>query len=263
MYRKEAVAGHFYPDNPGTLADFIDKHRSRDGTIKAKAAVVPHAGYLFSGALAVKTLSKAEIPDTVLIIGPNHTGFGEDISLFDKGVWRTPLGDVTVEEKISSKLAGTGFFKPDYLAHAREYSIEVLLPILRHLNPAMKIVPVAVAGMGYPAMEKVAAALAEAVKGEDLLIVVSADLNHHDDAVTGAVKDKKAINCMLELDGKSLYDTVINERITTCGLYSAVIGLSAAKALGAQKGLLIDYTHSGMVTKDHSDVVGYAGIVIK
>lgn len=263
MLRETAVAGYFYPEKEQELVSFFRQHASEAATVSAIGALVPHAGYMYSGRIAVNTLSRIHIPDTVLLMGPNHTGFGESVAVFAKGGWATPLGTVPVAEEIAEKLLQCTGVEADIVAHVREHSLEVIVPILKWLNPAVRIVPVTMMGMRFADCVTLAGEMAQQLAGEDILVVTSSDLNHYENAVKTEQKDKLAIDSLLRMEPRGLYDTVMNHEISMCGIYPAVVSLEICKRRGAKKGNLVQHAHSGEVGGDTDRVVGYAGVIFQ
>lgn len=265
--RQPAVADRFYPGSPAALnlavtellppAQIAEKQ-------KALAVVSPHAGYVYSGALAAQTFSAVIVPETVIIIGPNHRGQGGPIAL-STITWNMPLGTVPVDRSFCDLLLEySQHIKIDELAHKYEHSLEVQVPFLQTLQKKLSIVPLVVSHISYPLCEEVAAALAEAIKssGRDILIVASSDMSHYETRKSTEKKDRLALHCIERLDANALYRTVYDNRISMCGVIPVVIAILAAKACGAENSHLVGYTDSGYVSGDTDQVVGYAGIVI-
>ena len=281
MIRQPAVAGHFYQGSPEALkkqvASFINPDAERR---KALGILSPHAGLIYSGAVAGAVYSGIELPDTVVLIGPNHTGLGAPVSIMCKGTWETPLGTVDIDETLARAiLSKSPRIHEDSLAHLREHSLEVQLPFIQYFKKSFKIVPIQMLDTRLDTCADVGRAVGEAIKegmkGEgqgtrkenkseipQVLIVASSDMSHYERAAAAKEKDYKAIRHILALDPEGLYSTVKNFGITMCGYGPAVAMLTACKALGASKAELIKYANSGDVSGDYEQVVGYAGIVV-
>ena len=267
MIRQPVVAGKFYPVSKNVLEAQI-KSMSDAKTDKkdALAVVSPHAGYTYSGPIACELFSNIRITDSVIILGPNHTGVGENFAIYGKGKWSTPLGDIDIDEELSSVICkNTSLIKNDISAHAYEHSIEVQLPIMRYFKNTFKIVPIIVNDGDFGQYQQIASAIADAIKesGRDILIVASSDMTHHESRDNARSKDKIAIDAVLKLDEKLLYEVVRKHDISMCGYIPVIIMISAVKKLGGKSARLIKYSTSGDITGDHSSVVGYAGISIK
>ncbi|MFH0791480.1 MAG: AmmeMemoRadiSam system protein B [Candidatus Omnitrophota bacterium] len=266
--RKSAAAGRFYQasafDLRGQIESFLDKKAERSDVI---ACMLPHAGYTYSGRVAVQTVSRINIKDRVILIGPNHTGHGPAFSIMSQGVWQTPLGDVKVDSVLAGKiLASSEYLEDDFDAHRDEHSLEVELPILQYFKKTLQIVPICLASHDVYALKKIAEAIAGAIKESNLessaLIIASSDMTHYESQDQADKKDKQAIQAILELDADKFTAAVQGLNISMCGYAPALVMLASSKLLGAKKAELIKYQTSGDITGDYDRVVGYAGIVI-
>jgi predicted class III extradiol MEMO1 family dioxygenase len=289
MLRSPAVAGHFYKSSPEALKKQVEGFII-SGSVKRRAVgvVVPHAGLIYSGAVAGAVYSSIELPDTLVLIGPNHTGLGSSVSLMAKGSWETPLGVAEIDEALAASiLSRSPRIHDDALAHLREHSLEVQLPFIQYFKKKFKIVPIQMLDTRLETCLEVGRAVAEAIKerkerGEkserrteevsaisnnkaesrDVLIVASSDMSHYEPAARAKEKDSKAINSILNLDPEGLYHVVRDYEITMCGFGPTVAMLVAGKLLGATNAALIKYSNSGETSGDYDRVVGYAGIVV-
>jgi AmmeMemoRadiSam system protein B len=275
MLRQAAVAGYFYKGSSEALkrqvADFIlpDAQRKR-----AIGVVVPHAGFIYSGSVAGAVYSSIELPDIVVLIGPNHTGLGAPVSLMTQGAWETPLGTVPIDEPLAALILSKSarVIQEDALAHLREHSLEVQLPFIQYLKNDFTIVPIQMLDTRFETCLEVGRAVGEALVEfrsrntggtlKNVLIVASSDMSHYEHAAVAKEKDSKAIRQILSLDPEGLFRTVKQFGITMCGYGPATAMLSASKMLGATKAELIKYANSGEVSGDYEQVVGYAGIII-
>jgi AmmeMemoRadiSam system protein B len=277
MLRHPAVAGHFYQGTAEALRKqvqgFIIPGAKK---VKALGILAPHAGLLYSGAVAGSVYSSVELPDTFILIGPNHTGLGASVSLMSSGRWETPLGTVDIDEQLAAAiLKKSKHIHEDTLAHLREHSLEVQLPFIQYFKQAFKIVPLQMLDTALTTCLEVGQAIAAAIKERGVrsadddperhhvLIVASSDMSHYERAATAKEKDSKAIHQILNLDPTGLYRTVRDNGITMCGYGPAVAMLAACNALGASRAELVKYANSGDVSGDYDQVVGYAGIVIR
>jgi AmmeMemoRadiSam system protein B len=268
MIRQPVVAGHFYPASPDALKKMI---RSLIPTIPPKredviACILPHAGYAYSGKVAMATLGAINIPSTCVIIGPNHTGNGAMASIMTQGEWQTPLGVVPIDTELANSICKNArYLEDDDIAHAEEHSIEVMLPLLQESAPGpFSFVPITLATADDLVYKDTADALAVAVKksNKNVLIVASSDMTHYEPHDQAVRKDEEAIKAMLKLDDRELFDKVNALGISMCGFAPAAIALRAGRALGAQGAKLAAYQTSGETSGDFSSVVGYAGIII-
>lgn len=270
LKRHPVVAGRFYPGDTKALADEVNRLVSggiRGGPReKAAAIIAPHAGYMYSGAVTGHIYSSVEIPDTVVVIGPNHTGLGKRVALMTDGAWVTPLGSIEVDSAFADALLKSSrLITADRQAHESEHSIEVQLPFIQSINKGALIVPLTVMSASARECLELGKAIADTIKGlgRDVLIVASSDMNHYEsDAVTRR-KDKEAIAEVLKLDADGLLAVTSKKDITMCGVIPAAIAINAARLLGATSARVVDYATSGDVSKDYAQVVGYAGILIK
>jgi MEMO1 family protein len=275
MVRHAAVAGYFYKGSPEGLrkqvSDFITPAVMRK---KAIGIVVPHAGLIYSGSVAGAVYSSIELPDTIVLIGPNHTGLGAPVSLMAKGAWETPLGVVSIDETLAAAIISQSpRIREDELAHFREHSLEVQLPFIQYLKSDFKIVPIQMLDTRLETCQELGRAVASAIldrrgggKGREssnrVLIVASSDMTHYEKASAAKEKDFKAIQQILNLDPEGLYHTVSEFGITMCGYGPAVAMLTAVQLLGATKAEMVKYANSGETSGDYDQVVGYAGIIV-
>jgi AmmeMemoRadiSam system protein B len=264
--RKPAVAGQFYPQGKERLlkiiSNLVDESKEKRDCI---ASISPHAGYMYSGKVAGETFSMISIPDTVVILGPNHTGMGKAFSIMDKGEWETPLGDIKINEELAKLILEESLLASiDHTAHLWEHSIEVQLPFIQFFNPNADFVPICIQKTNYEQLERFGEDLAEAIKryGRKVLIVASSDMSHYIPKDEAERKDWLALEKIEDINPKDLYDVVEREDISMCGIAPVVSTLSASRRLGAKGAKVVSYATSGDVTGDFTEVVGYAGVII-
>jgi AmmeMemoRadiSam system protein B len=267
LKRSPAVAGQFYHGTALKLQqqveNYIDKSARRE---KAIAVVSPHAGLIYSGSVAGAVYSSIDFPETFILIGPNHTGLGTQVSLMASGEWEIPTGVFRIDEKISHKIS---MYAPnvtkDIKAHMFEHSLEVQLPFIAYFSKEVKIVPILILSATVEECRMIGEGIARAVKdiGSSVVIVASSDMSHYVPDELARKKDSKAIDRILSLDPEGLYEIVEKERISMCGYIPVTIMLYAAEALGAHSARLIKYATSAEVSGDYEHVVGYAGIVLR
>jgi hypothetical protein len=228
--------------------------------------ISPHAGYIYSGAVAGAVISRIKFKDTFIIMGPNHTGSGKPFSIMTEGRWKTPLGEVEIDSELGKRiLASSRYLEEDYSAHLGEHSIEVQLPFLQYFNAEFKLVPIILAHAGGAIYKEIGRALAKGIKesGRKAVIIASSDMTHYESQASAQRKDTQAIEAILKLDEDELLKRVEELDISMCGYAPAVSLIVAAKELGAKGAELVKYQTSGDTTGDYSSVVGYAGIIIK
>jgi len=267
MNRNPVVAGQFYPGSRESLEREVAQYLAA-ATAKSPQptilAMVPHAGYVYSGPVAGRTLGKANLADTILLLGPNHTGRGDPFSVWPSGQWLTPLCALSVDEPLAQALlAAGGGLTANLAAHDQEHSLEVQIPFLCAVKPGCAIVPVAVSEPRLSALTAAAKAMAAVLKAwpARVSILVSSDMSHYVSQSQAKRLDAMAIEAMLQLDPVGLYSTVREAGISMCGVLPMTLGLMIALELGATKAELAAYATSGDASGDYERVVGYAGVL--
>jgi len=266
MVRQPAVAGQFYASDPIRLRDQLEKFITvKEKQIKALGAIVPHAGYVYSGAVAGSVYARLKIPKTVVILGPNHHGVGSSAALFPPGEWATPLGNAGINQQLSALLLKySTLVEEDSIAHQYEHSIEVQVPFLQFLRPDVTIVPICLGFSDYSSCRNMGLSLAKAIGEYDkeVLIIASSDMSHYQPAEVARHEDNLAIHEVLNMNPEGMYSIVKGRGISMCGVIPATTMLVAAIEMGATKSELIRYATSGEVSGDFKQVVGYAGVTV-
>ena len=269
--RQPAVAGRFYPADPLRLQIDVENFvvppcdLAMEPKIPALGCVVPHGGYMYSGHVAGAVYRRLELPQRMVMLCPNHTGMGEPLAIMSKGGWRTPLGEAAIDEELAAELKHRmPLLSEDDKAHHSEHALEVQLPFLQVLLPEFRFVPIAVGTGNFEVLSALGIAIGNtlAQHEERILVVASSDMNHYESDSVTRVKDQRAIDQLLALDARGLYDVVREGHISMCGYGPAVVMLTATRKLGAVKAELIRYATSGDVSGDKDMVVGYAGIAV-
>lgn len=267
MIRLPAVAGRFYEAKPSLLRREIETYLVHtDHKEEAVGVISPHAGYLYSGHVAGAVYGRIFVPDTVVILGPNHTGLGQPAAVMASGTWQMPFGPVEIEEKLAWYiLENSEVLTDDYEAHLYEHSLEVQIPFLQYLNPKLKIVPLCLSLLSLDEIEEIGRAIAQGIiqYRQPVLIVASTDMSHYVPHHIAKEKDMLAIQEILRLDHVGLLEVVARERISMCGVVPTAATLVATKALGAREAELVKYATSGEISGDFYQVVGYAGLIIR
>jgi hypothetical protein len=277
--RSPCQAGAFYAGTKSSLTKQIENcflHKVGPGKLpepnkKGKRSIValvcPHAGYMYSGPVAANAyfaLAKDGIPETCVIIGPNHTGMGSGISIMAEGAWETPLGVSSIDAETAKRIQEQSkIIDIDESAHRLEHSIEVQLPFLQYTyGTSIKFVPICMMMQDLTTSCEVGEAISNAVAGSNAIIIASSDLTHYENQASASKKDMSVIEQILSLDEESLQRTVESQNVTMCGYGPVTAAIKAANLLGARDATLLCYKTSGDVTGDTSAVVGYASILI-
>lgn len=268
------VAGAFYPDRPKELQTFFKEFEKEtpDGPLKGEPVglLLPHAGYMYSGALAAlgyRTLERA--PKTLVVAGPSHYLAFRGVSLFAGEVVETPLGDLAVDQEAARFLME----QDDHIAEvppafAREHSVEVHLPLIRHYFPEAQVVPLVMGQGTREAVEPLTRALLALAQKKDFLFVASSDLSHYPDQATASKADHEFLEALLTgdegrvegVDGDIMGRGYRDYHCTHCGREPVQVLLRYCKARGAGQVRLLKYRNSGDVTGDRKRVVGYAAV---
>jgi AmmeMemoRadiSam system protein B len=267
MIRKPAVSGRFYPANSDQLRNTVRGFLEPiDSPSKALGLIVPHAGYMYSGHVAGAVYSRIDLPPRSIVLCPNHTGLGPPLSIMKSGAWQTPLGQMTIDEELSEALMHADpYLLDDVEAHRNEHALEVQLPFMQYIRgESARFVPITLGTGNLLRLQMLGRAIAAVIQAiaPETLIVASSDMNHYEPDALTRVKDRKAIDQILDMNPEGLYEVVRRENISMCGYGPAVSMLTAAKILGASKAELVKYATSGDVSLGFDHVVGYAGIIV-
>jgi AmmeMemoRadiSam system protein B len=266
MIRHPVVAGSFYSGDAIQLRNDMKNYIIQDCEKQNALGVLsPHAGYAYSGCVAGNLYSRVKIPGVAVILSPNHTGRGVPYSVYPAGVWRTPLGDVSVDEDVVNNLVHVcSFVEKDQDAHLYEHAAEVQIPFMQFFNPQIKIVVIVLSSGNMEELKEIGKSLSLVLQNvcPDALVVASSDMTHYEPQASANIKDKIAIDEILALNEDNLYGKVRDMHITMCGIYPAITMLVCSKERGAKKAELVRYETSGDTSGDYSQVVGYAGIIL-
>jgi len=261
--RRAAVAGSWYPGTAPALAGAVDAHLAktdRDVPGDLVALVAPHAGLMYSGPVAAHAyrLLRDRAFDVAVLVGPSHFVGFDGVSIVSSGGFETPLGVASIDDACAQALReATSVIRERPAAHVREHSLEMQLPFLQRLAPAIPIVPLV---MGYQTAQTARAlgdALASVLKGRRALLVASTDLSHYHDADTAAALDRVVIDCVSRFDADRLQRALDLQPEHACGGGPTVAVMRAAQHLGAREAIVLNYADSGDVSGDKSAVVGY------
>ena len=280
MIRLPAVAGAFYegdadklkkqieesflhPLGPGKIPQVPSQKTKRDNLF----FIVPHAGYMYSGPVAAHAyyyLVSEGMPDTVIILGPNHTGLGSYVSIWPKGKWKTPLGEVEIDEQLAMELVRESEVTDiDEKAHLYEHSVEVQIPFLQYFfDSKFKIVPIVIMMQTPEIAEFIAEGIYRVMKKhpeKDIVVLASSDLNHYEPHEKTIEKDNMAIEKIVQLDYKGLFNVVEEKDVTVCGFGPIMTVLILARKFN-KKPYVLKHATSGDTSGDKSSVVGYLAV---
>ncbi len=281
VIRRPTVAGQFYEGTAESLRTQVTScflHplgpkklpavNMHDHPRRIVGLVSPHAGYMYSGPVAAHgyyELALDGLPDTVVVMGPNHTGYGGGLGLMREGTWRTPLGDVQVDSALADEiLHESRIVDVDELAHRYEHSIEVQLPFLQFLyGDKFKIAPICFQMQDIETATDVGKALVKVLATRNAVVIASSDLTHYEPQKNASAKDHEALEKVINLDVKGFYQVLESKRVTACGFAPIAAAMTYAKGVGVKETRLLSYQTSGDITGDHSSVVGYGSVVFK
>jgi AmmeMemoRadiSam system protein B len=267
--REPVVAGTFYPAEPERVARAVDRWFTgeRPPTRPWRAALVPHAGWMYSGALAAQVLARIAFPPTVVVLCPKHRAGGASCAVAPWGRWLFPGGSMEVDGELSQQFAAeVPGFVWDHVPHVEEHAIEVLLPIIARLAPATRLVAITIGRADLEQIHLCGAAMAEIVRDrlDTMLFVVSSDMNHFANERETRRHDALALEALEALDPDRLYATCLQQRISMCGMVPAAMVLSALCSLNALHCVeRVGYATSRAVSGDAERVVGYAGMLFE
>lgn len=264
------MSGRFYPGDRERLAHDVRELLAAAPVTPAPAvaAIVPHAGYAYSGVTAAQVFARLELPPTVVVLAPNHTGVCRapgGASLWEAGSFETPVGAVPVDQAFAAALlAASDLVGVDHAAHASEHAVEVKLPFLLARRADVRIVPLVLAWDDWDRCRALGLALAALIArwASPVLLLSSSDLTHYEPAASAERKDARALDAITRLDGEELLMRCRRERISMCGRAPTAAVLAAAAPLGATHATVVDYRHSGRASGDYTTVVGYGGVII-
>ena len=245
---------------PGKLPEV-----NENGPRQVIGLVCPHAGYMFSGPVAAHAYSKLASdgrPDIVVLLGPNHTGYGSALAVMNEGFWRTPLGDVEIDGETADKIVRESCIVDiDESAHSHEHSIEVQLPFLQYLYGShFRFVPICFLMQDLASAREVGQAVAKVLVGKNAVVIASSDMTHYERQEKASKNDRMALEAVEAMDETRFYSNIEKHNISACGYGPIVALITAAKVMGAKEAKLLCYKTSGDVVGDYSSVVGYAAV---
>lgn len=270
--RYPAVSGSFYTSSSHQLASEVGQHLSEAGKAveqKERLAIVcPHAGYVYSGKCAAYSYAACsnwqENGLTAIIIGPNHTGVGQPISVSFED-WKTPLGIAKCDPELAWAIVKESrIARRDELAHLSEHSSEVQLPFLQSVAPHAAFVGICMGFQDIASARDLGRAVFEAVKKtkRKIIVIASSDFTHYEPADSAKRKDMEAVEKLLALDEEGFEKLVDENDLSICGHGPIAAAMHYAKLAGAKKCELLKYTNSGEASGDYQQVVAYAALAI-
>ena len=271
--RQPVFRGTFYPASAKELADAVTSHidaANVRGVAGARAYIAPHAGYVYSGRTAGFTYkamsagSRAKAADTIVIIGPNHTGLGKKISV-SMADWSTPLGIALNDTDLSAGILRVNrLAEQDERAHSDEHSIEVQLPYLKKIFPEKRFVFICMMDQSAESANALAKSIVEAsdALGRKTVVLASSDMNHYEQESITKDKDMRLIGAIERLDMQSFADLVKKLPSSTCGPGPIIAAMRFGALTGAKRAKLLDYSTSASAGSDAEHVVGYSSAAV-
>jgi AmmeMemoRadiSam system protein B len=283
--RRPAVAGQFYPGDRASCIRMIEQclptRPSPDLPEKIVAGLVPHAGWVFSGAVAARVFAAIHaqgVPETFVLLSAMHRWGASRPAIYARGRWATPLGEVEVDAELAAAIleAGAGLLINSPQAHSGEHSIEVQVPFIQYLFPEAKILPTLLPPDEDAARAGEVIGQAVSTAQRPIAVIGTTDLTHYGATYYGfapagtgdqalawvRANDERVINLILAMRAEGIVaETAAHHN--ACGGGAVAGTVAAARTLGAEKGYLLEYTtsHHVMPRGPATDFVGYAAIV--
>jgi len=228
--------------------------------------LVPHAGHMYSGSVAASSfleLSKYKKPDTIVILGPNHTGMGSEIAVPEVEGWESPLGIMKIDQEFVDKLIDKcSLVTKNDMSHSREHSIEVQLPFIQFLyDDPPTLVPIAMLNQGYDSSMLLGETIGKMIDKENIVVLASSDFTHFESHDSAKEKDTRVLKAIENMDPKTMYEIKYKDNVSMCGWGTIATTIEAAKQTGREKCRILNYATSGDVSGDRSQVVGYGSAV--
>jgi AmmeMemoRadiSam system protein B len=267
--RPSPIAGAWYDSNPKALAAHIDSYldiaqpSKVDG--KVIAIIAPHAGYIYSGAVAGHAFAalRGLSPDLVAVLSPYHNFSPHPLLVTAHEAYGTPLGRIEVDQAALAELKASLDIPIIPIARDREHSLEIELPFLqRALKSEFKLLPIMVRAQTQQVSRQLGGALARILENKNALMVASTDLSHFHDSKTARLLDHEMLKRFESFDPESIFEAERAEKGFACGHAAVAAMLWAAKALGADKVQILNYATSGDITGDQTSVVGYGAAAV-
>lgn len=270
MIRKAKFAGSWYPEDLKEAKKYL-ADIPQEKKINVISCISPHAGWMYSGNVSGDVYSIIKPADVYILLGPNHTGLGENIAVYPEGFWETPFGKISVNSEIVELIVkNSEFAQKDTKAHKNEHSLEIQLPFLQLIKEKeFSIVPITIRVEDYHMCQDLGNAVYLAIKeykkknkNKKIVIISSTDMTHYESQSYAYKLDTLAVEEILRLSPRGLFNTVLSYGISMCGVYPTVSTLIASKLLGAKNAKLVKYQTSADISGNYDSVVGYAGIIV-
>jgi len=276
--RQPAVAGQFYAADPDHLRAQIEDaitHEVGPGSMPAVGSgsrdlvgiVSPHAGYPYSGPVAAHgaaAVAEDGVPETVIALGPNHSGLGAPVAFSGADRWETPFGGLEVDAALTEAILSAGDVgEIDDAAHRDEHSLEVQFPLLQYaLEADFRIVPICMGRQDEGTSQRLGQAIAEAIRDldRDALLLASTDLTHYESREVAEREDGKAIDRMTAFDAEGVVEVATVQGVSMCGYGPVATTIVAGQELGATEATLFQYATSGDTAGPQREVVGYGSL---
>jgi len=270
LIRQPAVSGQFYPSSPeelrGMIAQFLSQVPTQDVSGEIVALICPHAGYVYSGRVAAHAykLLKGKGIRTVILAGLSHRFPLDGASVWPRGRYRTPLGDVEINEQVAARITNSSQNVTfESRAHFHEHSLEVQVPFLQTVLEDFTIVPVIIGKVSAGDLTAIARELASILKRPDTILIVSTDLSHYHSYDAATALDRATIEAIQAGDGARLQEMAREEKAELCGLMPVLLLLETVRCMDGEKGTkLLVYANSGDTAGMKDKVVGYAALAV-
>ncbi|HKZ30960.1 MAG TPA: AmmeMemoRadiSam system protein B [Vicinamibacteria bacterium] len=266
--RRAAFAGSWYPRSAAAIVEEVDGYlaAASPGAVKGRliGLVSPHAGLHYSGPVAAYgySLLRGLSGVTVVLVGPSHRAAFEGVAVHASGAWETPLGVAPIDEALAQALlAADATLFDDPGRHRDEHSLEMQMPFLQRAVAGLRIVPMLMGTQAREEVEALAAALARVLPGRAALLVASSDLSHYQAATVASRLDAEVVGDVRRMDPDALMQRLETRDNVACGGGPLVAVMKAARALGADRSMVLRYADSGDVGGDKAQVVGYMSAV--
>lgn len=268
--RYPAVSGLFYPESAGELSkmveEFLKNAKKEKITGKILGLISPHAGYIYSGKVAGYSYKQIENLNfqSIIILAPSHYVNFSGAAIYEKGYFRTPLGDVKIDEKLADSLKSKEIFSYT-TPHLQEHSLEVQLPFLQKVIPYLKIVPLIIGpATSYNDLKKISTKIANTIRDKNVLVIASTDMSHYHSYEEALKIDRRTLTHIEKFDIDGLNNCLLKRECELCGEKPVIVLLNICQMLGANKIKILKYATSADTTGDRNRVVGYfAGIIFK